>query len=412
MRTNQTFSISFFARKKKTDPASGLIYTRITINGQSVEISLKRSILLEKWNKASGRCRGTSAEAISINLLIDKTQAKLYKCYDELNGEEQFITIHNLKARFLGTDQKHKTLLELVEYHNTQMVDILAPGTLKNYHTTKNHLTVFLLEIKKTTDVFLKQINYKFTIDFEAFLRKQDNLHNNGVMKHMERFKKMMRLAHDLEWIEKNPALRFKLHFDSVDVVHLNKEELQEIEEAEFDRTCLQVNKDIFVFACYTGLAYADVYALTKDHIRIGIDGKKWIYTKRQKTKTSVRVPLLKKAQQILKKYDEHPKTITTDRLLPVYCNQKTNEYLKTIAKKLKINKKLSFHTARHTFATTVTLVNGVPIETVSKLLGHHKIATTQIYARVIDSKISSDMDKLRTMLEPTKHQERQVDQK
>src|SRR5699024_8621324 len=138
------------------------------------------------------------------------------------------------------------TLLELVEYHNTQMVDVLAPGTLKNYSTTENYLKVFLPEQRKTSDVFLKQIDYKFIIDFEAFLRKQDKLHNNGVMKHMERFKKMMNLAHDLEWIEKNPAIRFKLRFDTVDVVHLNRDELEAIEEATFERPCLQRTKDIF----------------------------------------------------------------------------------------------------------------------------------------------------------------------
>lgn len=409
MRTNQTFSISFFIRKKKSSTEDGLVYVRITVNGQSAEISLKRNIPIEKWNKSASRCRGTSAEARSTNLLIDKTQAKLFKSYDDLNDEEQFITIHNLKARFLGTDQKHKTLLELVEYHNTQMVDVLAPGTLKNYHTTKNYLKVFLLEIRKTSDIFLKQIDYKFTIDFEAFLRKQDKLHNNGVMKHMERFKKMMNLAMDLEWIEKNPSQRFKLRFDSVDVVHLNKEELQQIEETDFEKPSLELVKDIFIFSCYTGLAYADVYGLTGDHIQIGIDGGKWIYTRREKTKTPVRIPLLEKAQVILEKYKNHPKAASRGSLLPIYSNQKANQYLKDIAKELKINKKLSFHTARHTFATTVTLLNGVPIETVSKLLGHNKIATTQIYARVIDSKISSDMDKLRHALNNIEEQRKSM---
>ncbi|HET8839721.1 MAG TPA: site-specific integrase [Flavobacteriaceae bacterium] len=409
MRTNQTFSISFFVRKKKSDPSFGLLYVRVTINGQSIEISLKRDIPIENWNKSSSRYRGNSEQARTVNLFIERTSAKLYACYDQLNQEGQMITVHNLKARFLGTDQKHKSLLELVEYHNTTMVSVLAPGTLKNYRGTRKYLEQFLKANKKTTDIYLKQVDYKFTIDFEAFLRKKDKLHNNGVMKHMERLKKMMNLAMDLEWIEKNPSQRFKLHFNSVDVVHLNKEELLKIEESKFERSCLELTKDIFVFACYTGLAYADVRSLTPDHIRIGIDGGKWIYTKRQKTKTAVRIPLLKMAKEVLKIYENDPRVLNKGCLLPIYSNQKTNEYLKEIATALEINKKLSFHTARHTFATTVTLSNGVPIETVSKLLGHHKISTTQIYARVIDSKISSDIDKLRTALEQKDQQQKSI---
>ena len=218
-------------------------------------------------------------------------------------------------------------------------------------------------------------------------------------MKHMERFKKLMRLAEDLDWIEKNPTKRFKLRFDRVDMVYLNKAELEKIKNEELEKPVLTVNRDIFVFACYTGLAYADAKALKKNNLQIGVDGKKWIYTRRSKTNTPVRIPLLKGAERILQKYRTHPKINGTEKLLPVYSNQKTNQYLKEIAKKLKIRKQLSFHTARHTFATTVTLANGVPIETVSKLLGHTKLSTTQIYARVIDSKIASDIRKIRNIL-------------
>ncbi len=182
-------------------------------------------------------------------------------------------------------------------------------------------------------------------------------------------------------------------------MVYLAKAELEKIKTQELENPTLKLNRDIFVFACYTGLAYADVKALEKNHLQIGVDGQKWIYTRRSKTITPVRILLLQTAEEIINRYKDHPKTERNSTLLPVYSNQKTNHYLKEIAKKAKVKKKLSFHTARHTFATTVTLANGVPIETVSKLLGHTKITTTQIYARVIDSKISSDMDILRMKL-------------
>lgn len=399
MRTNLNLLVSFFIRKKRNNPEKASVYIRISVNSVYRDISLKKTVTISKWDSKANRAKGTSNEARILNNFLNKTSTQIHRHYDKLLEEEVFVTVDKLKARFLGTDQQHKTLMELVGYHNTQMLGILTPGTLKNYKTTENYLKLFLNGKKKTTDVFLKEIDYKFTLDFEAFLRKQDKLHNNGVMKHMERLKKMMNLAMDMEWIGKNPTKRFKLRFDPVDMVYLSQSELEAIFQKQYKRPCLELTKDIFIFACYTGLAYIDVRNLEKGNIHLGIDGGKWIYTQRKKTKTTVRIPLLPEAEKIIQKYKGHPKLSRSEKLLPILSNQKTNEYLKTIAKQADVPKKLSFHAARHTFATTVTLANGVPIETVSKLLGHNKIATTQIYARVIDTKISQDMAKLRNSL-------------
>lgn len=399
MRTNQTFSISFFTRKKKKQPEAALLYARITVNGKSVEMSLKRTVLLNKWCQSSSKILGNSSEAYQINKKLEETRVLLYNIYDALLKEEQLITAQLLKARFLGSDQKHKTLQELLSYHSEKMDVILRYGTLKNYGTTEKYLLRYLKEEYSTTDIYLKKIDFQFTLGFESFLRGLPGLENNGVMKHMERFKKLMRLAQDLDWIEKNSTTRFKLRFEKVDVVYLNKQELETIKTKKLERLTHKINRDIFIFACYTGLAYSDVKALKMKHLQIGIDGRKWIFTRRMKTNTAVRIPLLQEAEEILERYVDHPKANRNGTLLPVYSNQKTNQYLKEIAKEVKISKKLSFHTARHTFATTVTLANGVPIETVSKILGHTKISTTQIYARVIDSKISSDFDVLRGKL-------------
>lgn len=396
MRTSQTFSISFIIRKKKKQPKLALIYARITVNGKSLEISLKRTIPVDKWNQAASKLSGSSSESRQINKLIDETKAQLYKIHDSLTKEGLLVTTETIKARFLGSDQQHFTLIYLINYHKEKMNNVLKYGTMKNYTTTENYLKHFLKDQYYTSDVYLKQIDYQFTLGFESYLRSLPSLQNNGVMKHMERFKKLIRLAKDLDWIEKNPTIRFKLRFDKVDMVYLNKSELEKIKNEVFEKAVLNINRDIFVFACYTGLAYSDVKALKKSHLQIGIDGNKWIYTRRSKTNTAVRIPILKEAQQILDDYSKYIGIEGTEKLLPVYSNQKTNQYLKEIAKKVKIRKKLSFHTARHTFATTITLSNGVPIETVSKLLGHHKISTTQIYARVIDLKISKDINDLR----------------
>ncbi len=399
MRTNQTFSISFFARKKKEQPELALLYVRVTVNGKSLEISLKRTVPLTKWNQSAGKMLGTSMESQHINKKIDETKNLIYKAQDNLLKQNQIITAHRIKERFLETDQQHHTLVYLLDYHNKNMSSVLKSGTLKNYFTTENYLKDYLQAKHHISDIYLKQIDYEFTLGFESYLRSLPSLQNNGLMKHMERFKKLMRLAEHLNWIDKNPTQRFKLHFNQVDMVYLSKPELEKIRNQEFEEPVLKINRDIFVFACYTGLAYFDAKALNKNHLQIGVDGKKWIYMRRTKTNTAVRIPLLEEAERILDYYNDHPRISGTEKLLPIYSNQKTNQYLKEIAEKVKIRKRLSFHTARHTFATTVTLANGVPIETVSKLLGHHKISTTQIYARVIDSKLADDMDNLRKKL-------------
>lgn len=186
-----------------------------------------------------------------------------------------------------------------------------------------------------------------------------------------------------------------KCKFEKFDRAYLNQRELKFIEETRFTRDTLETTKNIFLFACYTGLSYIDVKNLTIDNLIQGVNGKDWIYCRREKSQTPMKIPLLEKAREILQKYQDPVSEI----LLPVYSNQKTNNYLKEIAEQCKIPKKLSFHVARHTFATTITLSNGVPIETVSKLLGHSKLSTTQIYARVIDQKIGEDMDLLQSKL-------------
>lgn len=279
------------------------------------------------------------------------------------------------------------------------MQTVLKPGTLKNYKTTESYLKKFIKKIYKVDDIQLKQLNYAFVIDFEQYLHKLPNLNNNGLMKHIERFKKLCKLDVKLEWLEKDPAINYQLHFDKVERDYLTEEELNTLETSILEKQTHKIARDIFVFSCYTGLAYCDVLALTQENIVLGIDGNKWLMTQREKTSTKVRVPLLDSALLIIEKYKNYPKCIQTGKLLPVYSNQKMNQYIKEVTEKLKIKKHLTFHIARHTFATTITLSNGVPIETVSKLLGHTKITTTQIYARVIERKVIEDMKNLQILM-------------
>ncbi|KOH46071.1 site-specific integrase [Sunxiuqinia dokdonensis] len=404
MKTTHTFGIQFIIRTGKKDKDTGLVYARITVETRRIEISLKKTIAVEEWNKARGMAKGFSPEAKKFNSYLEHVRSQLTDAYRELQINKEKITPENIKALFLGDSDEH-TLIELVDYHNTTQTSVLSPGTMKNYRTTKKYLQRFLKSKFKSSDIYLVQINYKFITDFEYFLRNYQPLDhhkpigNNGVMKHQERFRKMINLGFRLGWITQNPFDSYKLSFRKVDRGFLTEKELHNIETKELGIERLQTVRDIFVFSCYTGLSYIDAINLRPDEINLGIDGQNWIFSKRQKTNTKLRIPLLPRALDIYKTYRRHPKSISRDKVFPLFSNQKLNSYLKEIADLCGIKKNLTFHLARHTFATTVTLSNGVPIETVSQVLGHKSISTTQIYAKVLEQKISHDMEELRKRL-------------
>lgn len=401
MKSKHTFTVIFFTRKSRSVPNQLSIYVRITVDGQRAEISLKRNIPSKEWDSSRNRGRGGSQRIRVLNAYLDSVYSNLLDCHKELLEENRVVSSNAIKSRYLGEDDNSKTLRELIKYHNENMSIVLKKGTMKNYYTTEKYLYRFLSKKRKVNDVRLKQLNYAFVTDFEHFLRnyrdskKRLLLGNNGVMKHLERFKKMLNLAVKLEWMDKNPFNQFQLKYNKYDRQFLDEEELEQLETTEMGNERLERIRDCFVFSCYTGLSYVDVKELNRDNIVKGIDGNHWISTKREKTDKPVKVPLLPKAREILEKYMQCPEMENKESLLPISSNQKTNAYLKEIADSCDIDKNLTFHVARHTFATTVMLSNGVPIETVSKLLGHSKLSTTQIYARVVESKISEDIGNL-----------------
>ncbi|WP_445737705.1 site-specific integrase [Mariniflexile sp.] len=222
------------------------------------------------WDNKTKRAKPRILGAKILNSYLDDVYANLLDCHKQLTSEHKLITANNIKARFLGEDEQHKTLLELMDYHNTNMKTVLRFGTLKNYFTTEKYLKKFITEKLKTSDVYLKQLTYSFIIDFEQFLRntksinRSQPLNNNGVMKHLERFKKLLSLAVDLEWIEKNPFARFKLKFQKYDREFLSKPELETLEQGVLEQDHHKKTRDVFVFACYTGLSYIDVKQLKK----------------------------------------------------------------------------------------------------------------------------------------------------
>ncbi|MEQ8682520.1 MAG: site-specific integrase, partial [Cyclobacteriaceae bacterium] len=401
-----TFGVQFITRTNKAKDGLLPIYARVTVDGRRVEISLKRWIKPGDWNGSKGMAKGSREEIKSLNHYLDEVQACIMECYQEMQVQKRLITADAIKSMFLGTDQKDFTLCKLVDYHNQAMRDTLAWGTMKNYFTTQKYIHRFLKERFGTTDMFLSELSYKFITDFEFYLRNykpkdhQKPLGNNGVMKHLERFRKMVTMAVKMEWVSRDPFDKYQLKFHRVDRGFLDAEELETLENKDFKIVRLQWVRDLFVFSCYTGLAYIDAMNLTPSNITIGIDGEYWLSTCRQKTDQPVRVPILPKAWEIIEKYKTHPRALQKGTVFPVISNQKLNSYLKEIADLCGIEKNLTFHLARHTFATTVTLCNGVPLETVSKMLGHSKITTTQVYAKVVEKKVSEDMQMLKMKLE------------
>ena len=405
MKTSQTFTTLFWINKSRSANDLAELYARVTVNGKRTNIGLKRKVDIHLWDSINKKAKGNTREAKEINNYINLVQSRLFNIYQDLKYKGELITPQLVKTLYNGENINSKSLLELLEYHNRKIEKTLAPGTIRNFGITENYVNRFLKQKLKTTDVNLNQLNYKFISDLEMFLVNYYQkghpraMSHNTVMKHLQRLRKIVNLAYQLEWIEKDPFIRWKPTFEQKQRDFLGQNELNNLETYHFPIDRLDRVRDLFVFSCYTGISYSDIMGLTKNNLITGMDGKSWIATKRLKTKTTVRVPLLEPAQKILDKYESHPVTMHSGTLLPKITNEKTNLYLKEIADAVGIKKNLTFHMARHTFATTVTLSNGVPIETVSKLLGHTKLATTQIYARVLDKKVSEDIEQLRSKL-------------
>ena len=398
-------SILFYLKKPK-DYTSGVvpIYLRLTVNGKRAEISTSKDCLPDKWNRDSGHMTGTKEEAKVLNTYLDTLQAKLFEVHQKLLAKGDIITAIGIKNKFTGTDERPLSLVNIFTDHNNKIKALLgdefAPGTLERYKTSLKHTTDFLKWKYNLTDIDVRKVDHSFVTEFEFYLRSVRKCNNNSAVKYIKNFGKIIRICIANGWLDKNPFANYKSKIKDVERDFLVEEEIEAIRIKEFPTDRLGLVRDIFIFSCFTGLAYIDVKNLTKNNITVGIDGEKWIFTHRQKTESASNIPLLPAAQQIVDKYKDHPQCINEERLLPILSNQRMNSYLKEIADVCGINKELTFHIARHTFATTVTLTNGVPIESVSKMLGHKNIRTTQHYAKIVDRKVGDDMKILKERLQ------------
>jgi site-specific recombinase XerD len=380
------------------------VQLRITINGKRLEMSTDRMVNPDLWIQGSNSVKGTKQEGRVLNTYLNNLETNVYKAINtiELSGKE--VTLNALRSILKGDDQKSHTLVNLFKYHNSRLKSLVgidfAIGTYKRYVVTLGKVEAFLKEHFKKDDICIDDLDHAFITNFEFYLKTVDKVQNNTAMKYIKNLKKVVKIAIENEWLDRDPFIRFKCTYKDPNRKYLSDTELETLENKVLSLHRLDQVRDMFVFSCYTGLAYSDMDKLTPADVKVGIDREKWITIFRHKTDTRSSIPLLPKSVEIINKYKDHPESNNSGKLLPVLSNQKLNAYLKEIATLCGITKNLTFHTARHTFATTVTLTNGVPIETVSRMLGHTSIKTTQIYSKVVDSKVSNDMQNLKGILD------------
>lgn len=404
MNKRSTFRILFFLRKDRSNSKEeAAIYGRITINSKRAEFAVNRFIDPLKWDSKAHRSKGRTPKSKELNLYLDSRANEIYEKHRELLDRNIPLTAISLRNAYQNLSESSTTLISLFKEHNKQMKERVhkeyAPGTMTRYDTALSHVEEFMLKKKKISDINLSEIDLKFITDYEHFLKTVRDCSNNTTLKYIRNLRKIVNIALANDWISKDPFINFKRSMKEVDRTFLTQEELEKIEIKIFKSDRLKEIRDVFIFSCYTGYAFAEVHKLTWDNVVIGIDGEKWVHTSRTKTDISENIPLLPKPLEIINKYKKHPLCEITGKLLPVRSNQKYNEYLHEIEGLCGINKSLTSHVARHTFATTITLNNDVPIETVSKMLGHSNLATTQHYARILEKKVSLDMQKLKGKL-------------
>jgi len=396
-------SLLFYLKKSKADSEGrAMIYLRITVDGRRVEMSTHRKTYPNKWNAAQSMVQGFSPEIRQLNVYLAKMRTDIYKHAEKLKEADYPLTAESLRDAYLGKGQKYKMLLEVFQEHNNQVDSLVgqdfAEGTAERYRTARSHLGEYIQFEYKRKDIPVKQVDHAFITGFEYYLKTQRQCAHNTAIKYVVNFKKIIRIAYANGWIAKDPFANYKVRLRNIEREFLTAEELQHLMDTPFQHQRLEYVRDCFVFCCFTGLAYADVKKLSHDDFVTGIDGELWINTKRTKTKTKSNIPVLPTALMILEKYENSP-YLVKDKVLPVLTNQKMNAYLKEIADLSGFKKNLTTHLARHTFATTVTLSNGVSIESVSKMLGHKSLRTTQHYAKILNRKISEDMQLLKEKL-------------
>ena len=389
-----------YQRGKEGNP---ILYIRITIDGKRAELGTVYSIDDKLWDQKKKRLKDRAEDSVTVNTYIDHTINNIRQHFFNIQAVGKSITSSDLKDLHLGIYkvERETSLCDAFQFQIDQMRELvksdqLSKHTLKHYETSRDKIVAFMKAKYQQKDLPLSKIRMPFAMELDHYLLTVVKISPNTSHTHIKRLKKVMKLAFEMEWITANPIEQFKCKYVDPERDVLTEEEIARLWNKELSISRLSEIRDVFIFCCYTGFGYIETFSFDQDAVFIGIDGERWLSTARDKTGTREGLPLLPIPLEIIERYKSHEICVSQNKLLPVKSNQRYNGYLKELADICGIKKKLTTHLARHTFATTVTLANGVPLESVSKMLGHKSITTTQIYAKVIQKKVSEDMKALK----------------
>ena len=395
------FRVVFYLRSNYVNKEGKTsVMLRIYLNNERLSLgSTGISVKSAQWDKEKERIKGRTTEALNTNLQLDNIASGLQSIFRRIEMSD-VVSLERIKSEFLGKKEEIDTLMQLFEKHNgdvaKQVGVSVGKATLQKYNVCKRHFSEFLEKQYKRSDLKLTELTYVVIREFDLYLRTEVGQNPNTATKTMKTFKTITLLGQKMGVLLHDPFMNHRFHIEPVNRGFLTDEEILCIAHKQINIPRLEQIRDIFIFSCFTGLAYIDVSNLTPDHI-VTLGDKQWIMTQRQKTSVETNVLLLDIPKAIIAKYGG--KTYRNGKLFPMLTNQKTNSYLKEIADICGIKKNLTFHLARHTFAT-MSLSKGVPMESVSKMLGHTNIRTTQIYARITNKKIEHDMEELADKLD------------
>ena len=395
------FRVVFYLRSNYVNKEGKTsVMLRIYLNNERLSLgSTGISVKSSQWDKEKERIKGRTTEALNTNLQLDNIASGLQSIFRRIEMSD-VVSLERIKSEFLGKKEEIDTLMKLFEKHNgdvaKQVGVSVGKATLQKYNVCKRHFSEFLEKQYKRSDLKLTELTYVVIREFDLYLRTEVGQNPNTATKTMKTFKTITLLGQKMGVLLHDPFMNHRFHIEPVNRGFLTDEEILLIAHKQINIPRLELIRDIFIFSCFTGLAYIDVSNLTPDHI-VTLGDKQWIMTQRQKTSVETNVLLLDIPKAIIAKYGG--KTYRNGKLFPMLTNQKTNSYLKEIADICGIKKNLTFHLARHTFAT-MSLSKGVPMESVSKMLGHTNIRTTQIYARITNKKIEHDMEELADKLD------------
>jgi len=399
-----SFGMIFFLKSSAKSTNERYVYLRITVDGVPKETSTKRKWDVLRWEQKTERATGNKEDARTLNFFLNSVERRVHEYRNELSDKRQPITSKKLIDFCLGRNVGKANIVEEFQLHNDQMMALVnvgeyALGTHTRFEIAKKHLKEFLRFKYNVEDMEFRELNFEFVKDYEFYLKTVKNIGHNTALKYITNFRKIILLAIDKEIIFKDPFKRFKSKKIKVVKKPLSRQELYALESHTFSTPRLSAVRDIFVFQCYTGLAYIDAFNLKTYDIKQGVDDERWILTERQKTSSPINIPLLPKAIEIMERYKDHPLCLKRNSVLPVTSNQKMNAYLKEIADLCGIRSILNTHKARRTFGSTVTLNNDVPIHVVKEMLGHQSVKQTETYAITEQLSIGREMKHLQDRL-------------